>query len=156
MHPNEALIRQLYTGLQDLDGEAMAACYHPQAQFSDPVFPDLKGAAVGGMWRMLCQSATDLSVSFRDIRANDNTGQGHVEAVYTFSTGRKVHNSIASRFEFLDGKIIRQKDDFNFWRWSRMTLGVTGFMLGWAPWLQRKVQKRAARQLEHYLARKSV
>lgn len=151
MHSNEALIRQLYTCLQKLDGEGMAACYHPEAHFSDPIFPNLDGAAVGGMWRMLCHSANDLTVSFRNVRADDTTGEGDVEAVYTFSTGRKVHNIIHSRFEFLDRKIIRQKDDFNFWRWSRMALGTTGLLLGWTPWLRHKVRQRAARQLARYL-----
>lgn len=153
MHPNEEIIRRLYTGLQKRDGEDMAACYHPQARFSDPVFPDLTGAAVGNMWRMLCDSAHDLEVSFRNIRANDTTGTGLVKAVYTFSTGRKVDNMVLSRFVFSQGKIISQKDTFDFWRWSRMALGLPGVLLGWSPWLRRKVQRQAARQLKRYLER---
>ena len=50
---NADLIERLYQGLRDLDGEAMAACYSPDARFEDPAFGVLTGEQVGGMWRML-------------------------------------------------------------------------------------------------------
>ena len=54
---SETLIRRFYDAFAALDGAAMAACYHPQASFSDPVFPDLRGAEPGAMWRMLTAAA---------------------------------------------------------------------------------------------------
>src|SRR5688572_8479639 len=111
MHPNEQLITNLYNAFQRRDGEAMAACYHPDATFSDPVFTDLRGAEPGNMWRMLCERGKDLQVTFRDVKADDTNGSAHWEATYSFSrSGRKVHNIIDSTFKFKDGKIIEHKD----------------------------------------------
>lgn len=43
-HPNAELIERFYQAFQRLDGEAMAACYAPQATFHDPAFGELVGA----------------------------------------------------------------------------------------------------------------
>lgn len=150
MHPHEALITRFYEAFRDLDGERMAACYHKEAIFRDPVFPDLRGDDVGRMWRMLASSARDFRLTFRDVRADDATGAAHWEAEYAFARDRRVHNIIEARFEFRNGLIARHEDSFDFWRWSRMALGPTGVLLGWTPLLQRKVQQDAARRLAKF------
>lgn len=148
MHPNEALLHRFYEGFQRKDGKAMAECYAADVHFSDPVFPDLKGAQVGRMWRMLASGATDLTLTFRDIQADDLEGSAHWDATYTFSrTGRKVHNAIDSRFRFRQGLIVEQRDSFAFWRWSRQALGFTGALLGWSPLVKRAVRRQAAQRL---------
>lgn len=85
----------------------MAACYHPEVHFSDPVFADLRGEEAGDMWRMLCGRATDLRIEFDEVTVDEDRGSAHWEAWYTFSTGRKVHNVIDASFEFSDGLILR-------------------------------------------------
>ncbi len=106
------------------------------------------------MWHMLCESGTDLAVTFsRDIRADEAHGTAHWEATYTFSaSGRKVHNIIDAEFDFSNGQIIRHRDRFDFWRWSRQALGSTGLLLGWTPFVRRKVRATAARRLEKFIA----
>jgi ketosteroid isomerase-like protein len=47
MHPNAELIQGFYTALSRLDGTAMAACYAPNATFSDAVFIGLKNGEPG-------------------------------------------------------------------------------------------------------------
>jgi ketosteroid isomerase-like protein len=59
-HPNDELIQRFYAAFDRCDGEAMAACYAPDARFDDPVFPGLRGAEPGQLWRMLTARATDL------------------------------------------------------------------------------------------------
>jgi len=110
----------------------MQNAYHPEARFSDPVFPGLSAKEVRAMWQMLVSSASDLKVSFKNVSANDQRGECQWEAWYTFTTtGRKVHNVIRATFEFKEGKIFRHRDDFDFWRWSRMALGTPGLLLGY-------------------------
>lgn len=139
------LLNQLYSAFQRLDGAAMARCYHPEARFSDPVFPALNGAEIGAMWTMLTQRAKDFRLSYRDISGANGAGSAHWEAHYLFSaTGRQVHNIIDSRFRFRDGLIVEQHDAFDFWRWSRQALGAKGALLGWAPFVQKAVQRQAA------------
>jgi ketosteroid isomerase-like protein len=154
MHPNEQLVTEFYEAFARRDGEAMAACYHDEATFSDPVFVGLDADGVGQMWRMLTVRGSDLRVEFRDVQATDERGSAHWEAWYTFSTtGKKVHNIIEASFEFRDGKIVRHVDDFDFWRWSRQALGVTGTLLGWTPVLRAAVRSGAGKELNKWRAR---
>ena len=152
MHPNAELIRNFYTSFGDRNAGGMAACYHPAVTFSDEVFTDLKGERVAGMWQMLCERARDLKVEFRDIEADDSAGRAHWEAWYTFSaTGRPVHNKIDAHFEFREGKIIRHRDSFNFWKWASQALGPTGTLLGWSGFVKNRVRSQAARNLAAFL-----
>jgi len=154
VHENAHLIERFYTAFQKRDHATMAACYHPEAVFGDPAFPRLEGARIGAMWRMLCTRAQDLTVAFRDVVADERTGSAHWDADYTFvATGRKVTNRIDARFEFRDGLIYRHDDAFDFKRWSRMALGPTGWLLGWTGWFRRTFQRRAADQLDRFLAK---
>lgn len=151
MHAHEALVTRLYESFQKLDADGMAACYHPEAIFRDPVFPDLRGPQVATMWRMLCANAREFRLEFRDVRADASAGSAHWEARYSFSrTKRPVHNVIEARFAFRDGLIARHEDSFDLWRWSRMALGPTGTLLGWTPMVQRKIRADAARRLAAY------
>lgn len=156
MHENEALIHQFYGAFQDRDAATMGAAYSEDATFSDPVFPSLNTPSVRAMWRMLVERGADLEVSYSDVEANDVSGSARWEAIYTFGAtetaeGRKVHNRIQAKFEFADGRIVRHVDDFDFWRWSRMALGVKGVALGWTSFLRHKVQAMAGRRLERAL-----
>lgn len=152
MSTHADLIRQFYSAFQRRDGAAMAACYHPDVHFSDPVFPDLRGARAGGMWKMLCEKGTDLRLEFRNVHADDHSGGAHWEAWYAFSaTGRSVHNIIEAAFEFRDGKIASHVDHFSFYRWAGQALGPTGKLLGWTPFLRNKVRAMARTNLDRFL-----
>jgi len=153
-HPNAALVERFYQAFQRKDGEAMAACYHPDVRFSDPVFTDLRGERAGAMWKMLTGRAADLVVEYSNVRADDASGSAHWEARYTFSaTGRRVHNVIDATFAFRDGKIVEHTDVFDFWRWSAQALGPMGKLLGWTPLVRNKVRAQAARGLDAFLAK---
>ena len=128
MHPHAQLIQNFYTSFQRRDAAGMVACYHPEVVFFDPVFMRLEGARAGAMWQMLCGRAKDLEISVTNVRADDETGAAHWEAIYTFSkTGRQVHNRIEATFEFKDSQIIRHTDVFDLSKWAAMALGPTGF-----------------------------
>jgi ketosteroid isomerase-like protein len=157
MHPHAQLISDFYSAFQRLDGEAMAACYHPEAEFSDPVFPGLRHAEVTSMWRMFCERAKELEISFSAVQGDDRTGRAHWDARYPFSaTGRKVLNRIDAEFEFRDGKIFRHTDRFDFWRWSSQALGPVGMLLGWTPFVRNKVRSQARANLEKFMRERGV
>ena len=154
MHPNEQLIQRFYEAFARRDAEAMAACYHRDVEFSDPVFPSLKGDEARDMWRMLASRAVDLEVRFEVRGADDTKGAAHWDADYLFSkTGRKVNNRIDAEFEFEDGLIRRHRDHFDLWRWSRMALGTPGLLLGWSPVIGNAVRKEAAKGLAAFRRR---
>ena len=130
----------------------MAAAYHRDIHFSDEVFANLRGPSASAMWRMLCDRAEDLKIEFSDIDADNRSGRAHWEAWYTFTTtGRKVHNVIEARFEFRDGRIVRHRDTFDFWRWSRQAIGPVGVLLGWTSFLKKRVRREAARNLDRFV-----
>lgn len=142
-----SLLHNFYTAFAQRDWAVMGACYHEEAHFSDPVFPDLNAERVRAMWRMLLSSSSDLCISFSVVHEDKQGGEVRWEAFYTFA-GRKVHNRITSRFQFRDGLIHVHRDRFSTWRWARQALGVTGMLLGWTPFVWRKVQAKAAARLE--------
>lgn len=152
MHPNAQVIRDFYDAFGRRDAEAMVACYAEDVEFSDPVFPNLRGDEARGMWRMLTSRAKDLKIVASAIEADDTTGKAHWDADYPFSaTGRFVQNRIDARFTFRGGKIVRHVDSFDLWKWSGMALGLPGKLLGWTPMLQGKIRKNADAGLRAFL-----
>lgn len=142
------LLARFYSAFAQHDWATMGACYHPEAQFSDPVFPHLDAAHVRAMWKMLLISGTDLRVEFRVIEETATEGRVEWDAWYTFgATVRKVHNRVSSTLVLKDGLILVQKDSFNFWCWSRQALGISGLLLGWSSMLRGKVRGMAAKRL---------
>ncbi len=143
-----SVIDRFYSAFAQRDWAAMAACYADDAHFSDPVFPNLNADQARAMWKMLLTSSADLRVVHSEVKETATTGSCRWDAWYTFSrTGRPVHNIIHAEFVLRDGLIVRHKDHFNFWRWSRQALGPTGLLLGWTPVVRNKVQRTAARSL---------
>jgi len=153
---HKELIVHFYTAFQALNYGEMQKAYHPEAQFTDPVFGTLNCKEVSAMWEMLLTRGKDLHVVFTGVQATQTHGSCHWEAWYTFSkTGRYVHNIIHSSFEFKDGKIYRQTDTFDLWRWSRYALGPAGIFLGWSPLVQNKVRASARESLDKFISSKS-
>ena len=150
-------VEALYAAFAQLDGVAMQACYAAEARFDDEVFALTGAPQIGAMWRMLCESARAQGLSHwkldvRDIRCEGRSGSAHWEAHYRFAaSGRPVHNIVEAEFEFdAGGLILRQRDRFDFWRWSRQALGAPGLLLGWTPLLRNKVRQQAAARLKKF------
>jgi ketosteroid isomerase-like protein len=152
MHQNAQLIEHFYSSFSRKDYAAMQSCYHPEAQFTDPVFQQLSTKQVKAMWQMLIERGADLQLVYSGVEANDTNGSCTWVATYTFSqTGRKVENHIRAAFEFKDGKIYRHTDRFDFWKWTRMALGTPGLLLGWTGFLQDKVRAKAMAGLTKFI-----
>jgi ketosteroid isomerase-like protein len=148
MHPNAELLTAFYSSFAAGDHQAMAASYADDATFSDPIFPNLDADGARAMWRLFCTSDTHINVTFSGVQADDTTGSARWEAIYKFPrTGRPIHNKIASSFAFRDGLIVRHRDQFDFYRWTRMALGPLGAALGWTPILRSQVRAQSAKLL---------
>jgi len=151
------LIRSFYGAFQRRDHAAMAACYAPDAAFSDPVFQDLRGARLAAMWRMLCERGKDLRLEVDGIEADSAHGSARWEAWYTFAaTGRPVHNVIQASFQFRDGLIRQHTDAFDLYRWARQALGLKGILLGWTPPVQNAIRVQAARALDAFIRKHNL
>jgi uncharacterized protein len=154
MHPHQQLIENFYAAFQKRSWQEMIACYHEQVTFYDPVFENLEPAQAKAMWEMLCRNASDLSLQYDKIQADDEYGTCNWTAAYTFSqTGRPVINHIKAHFRFHEGRIIEHMDNFNLWTWSRQALGWRGWLLGWSPFVEKKIRKMARRNLQKFMAK---
>lgn len=152
-------VERLYAAFTRLDGAAMATCYAPDAAFDDEVFSLRGREQVGAMWAMLCDAAKAMGSDVWKLEVSDVTERSaHWEATYRFSaTGRIVHNIIDAEFEFdAAGLIARQRDRFDFWRWTRQALGAPGLLLGWTPMLRAKVRAQAAKGLARFIASRKL
>jgi ketosteroid isomerase-like protein len=150
---NAGLIQRFYAAFAERDGDAMAACYAPDARFSDPVFGDLRGSEPGAMWRMLTGRAQDLTVDLVEHSADGGRGSARWIAHYTFTqTGRPVTNDVRASFRFDDGMIVDHRDEFDFHRWARQALGTSGLLLGWTPIIRSAVRRRARAGLDEFIA----
>lgn len=156
MTPNEKTITKFYKAFANADASKMCECYHPNIQFRDPAFGLLKGKEVCQMWKMLIErSKGNLKIDFSEIKADEYTGSAYWVATYNFSkTNRKVVNTIAAKFIFQEGLIIKHTDDFDIWKWSKQALGFRGLLLGWTGFMQKKIQQQALVSLKKYGERK--
>ena len=151
----DELIQRFYAAFDRKDGDTMAACYAPDARFSDPVFGELRGPEPGAMWRMLTGQARDLRIELIEHSGDPaaGTGTAHWIARYTFTqTGRPVTNDVRARFRFAGGLIAEHDDVFSFPTWARQALGTPGLLLGWTPPLRASVRRRARGNLERFMA----
>lgn len=156
MHPHAALIERFYDAFGRRDAEAMAACYHDDIVFSDPIFGELEGEEARDMWRMLCERAQGLALDVSGITATEATGGARWVADYRFGKAqRPVRNVIDARFAFREGLIARHDDRFDPVAWARQALGLPGALLGWTPWMQRRIREDARRRLAQWRARRT-
>lgn len=148
MNENELLIKKFYTCFQNKDYRGMQDCYADNAVFNDSVFENLSSLQVKAMWEMLIKNGKDFRLEFSNIKATDKNGSAHWDAYYTFSkTGNRVINRIDASFTFENGKIVSHTDNFNFYKWAKQALGITGVVLGWTSFMKHKVQKSAMESL---------
>ncbi len=151
MESHTQLLTRFYTAFQNKDAQGMAACYAPRVKFSDPVFSNLQGEEVHSMWSMLLERGKDLRIEFGQIETDETRGKAEWKAYYTFSkTGRFIENHIKASFTFENGKITTHTDQFDFYAWSRQAFGLTGLLMGWTPYFQKKVQSGAQESLRRY------
>jgi limonene-1,2-epoxide hydrolase len=154
MEQNIRIVDNFYSAFKHGDYKTMQQCYHPEVEFSDEVFPMLKGNDAMAMWHMLVEGARNskLQINYANILAVDDRVKCDWEAHYILSlTERKVHNQIHASFKFLDGLIYRHNDRFDFYRWTRMAFGFKGVVLGWTPWFRDRVRKTVATRLHKFI-----
>lgn len=149
MSQAEHLVEKLFSSLQALNHEAMAACYHEEATFSDIAFQLQGRKQIHAMWHMICQKG--ISVQVQSIETAGDIVRARIVDTYTFSdTGRQVVNRIESAFEFRDGLISVQRDTCDPLDWSRQAFGgIKGELVGRVGWLRRRA---AAGKIRTFIA----
>lgn len=150
---NEDTIYKFYSAFAKLDYKTMQSCYTPDAVFNDPAFGLLDTESTKAMWEMLCKRAKDFSLTFENIQLlDDEYTTCEWNAKYLFSkSNRKINNKIKAHMRFKDGLILEHTDAFDFYKWTRMALGIPGFLFGWSNFMQRKIQRSARAELLEFM-----
>ena len=157
MNPNEETIVRFYSAFERHDYLTMQDCYAEKVIFYDPVFEDHVDGEVKMMWEMLCRRATDLTIGFSQVQADEEYGTCDWNASYTFSkTHRKINNAIRAHMRFKDAKIVEHSDQFALSRWCRQAFGFTGQLFGSMEWFQKRVRRSAQRVLYDYITAKQI
>jgi hypothetical protein len=154
MTSSQETATRFYRAFQSGDAAEMANCYHAELQFIDPVFGKLNRKEACGMWAMLlARSKGALSIEFDILSADIQTVEVRWVARYPFGNEKRpVENIIRASMQFKEGLIVQHHDHFDFWRWSRQALGLSGWLLGSTPFLKNKVRQQSRRLLMKYLA----
>jgi hypothetical protein len=152
----EQIIEEFYSGFADGNSITMNSCYHQDIVFQDPVFGVLEGTDARDMWEMLIEkSQGQLEIRFSNVTSSHAKGSADWKANYIFSsTNRKVRNVIHAEFEFKDGLIFRHTDTFDLYEWSKQALGFKGYLLGWTPFFNKKIQQKASESLRSFQRKK--
>jgi limonene-1,2-epoxide hydrolase len=158
MTASQQTATRFYRAFQSGDAAVMASCYHPELQYSDPVFGKLSHKEACGMWTMLLErSKGALQIEFDILSADASEVQVKWVASYPFGKyKRPVTNVILAKMHIEGGLIVQHHDRFNFWKWSRQALGISGWLLGWTPLLQNKVRQQSRQLLKKQLSKQSL
>lgn len=148
---------RFYEAFMVRDHYTMGMLYAEHATFSDPVFPLLNARGARLMWKMLLTRAEDLGIEVKILE--DSPAHASVDWVahYSFgATGRPVVNRVHTEMALSNGRIVRQVDGFNLWRWSGQALGAKGWLLGWTPLVRNRIRAQAAHSLLEYARKGSA
>lgn len=140
-HPNVLVIERLFAALDRHDADAMAACYcKDSVKFCDIAFEIDEHSRLHGMWRMICEGESGITVKVNRVVADDRQGEAQIVDTYWFGKdtkgekpkpGLRVVNEITSRFWFRDGLIEKQVDWCDSRAWARQAIGgVRGWIAG--------------------------
>jgi ketosteroid isomerase-like protein len=152
---HKELIEKFYNAFSKGDYQTMIACYHKDIVFEDPAFGRLERDRAMSMWEMLLsQKNTKITISFTEPEVSANIGKTNWTAQYYFGK-RPVFNDVTAQFKFKDGKIIEHIDTFNFWKWTRQALGLSGYLLGWTKFMEKKVQAITKSKLDKFIRGRS-
>jgi len=153
MNTTEECLIKFYTAFAAGNAEQMNTCYHRDATFHDPAFGHLDFEEVKAMWKMLISRSKSLSIEFEIFEVNENHGAATWVASYPFGKNqRSVVNHVHSSFEIENGLILKQRDKFDLWKWSRQALGTPGLVFGWTPSMKKQIQSKSKKMLARYMS----
>jgi hypothetical protein len=153
MTSNEQLVFDFYTNFNKKDFLAMQMAYADELDFFDPVFHNLNCKKTKAMWHMLILGGTDLRLTVGKIKESGDKVTCTWIATYTFSlTKRRVVNVIDAEMIIKNGKIVKHKDNFDFYLWSRQAFGFKGLLLGWAPFFNNKINSTVSARLKKFIS----
>lgn len=111
MHPNEALLRNLYSAMERADGRALAQPLGPDSRWVIPGRSPVAGVYTGpdeifALWKNVARlTGGGLRLEVRDVLANADRGVVLLD-VHGSRNGRELHTRQVAVYELSDGKVL--------------------------------------------------
>lgn len=150
---NQELITSFYEAMAQRDHATVGSMYAENATFKDEGYDLKNGKQVASMWAMLLSRAKDYSLEFSNVQGTEAGGSAQWIVRYKFRGKNPVENHIKSQFTVENGKIVKQRDTFDFHKWASQALGWKGKLFGWFPPFQSMLSSIAMKGLHEYMAK---
>ena len=109
-----ATVARYFQALNAKDTGALEEVYAKSAHFDDNVFHYKDRDGIVGMWSKL---PADARVEHEIVKVDGNTVVANLHWSYTLA-GTKVKNDETSTLTVVDGKIVKQREHFDFGVWA--------------------------------------
>ena len=154
MNQNEATIHRFFTAYQNKEYTTMQNCYSKDAVYNSPIYGLINAEHVKAMWEMICKTNEEESLHFEKIELLDHEYTTCDWSLAYYYTNRRINNKIKSYLRLENGLIIEHTDAFDLYKWSRMAFGLTGLLIGWSKFFQKKIQKSTRNKLSEFIISK--
>ncbi len=154
METNSTIVKNLFQFLQENKYHDVVKLYAKDAFFTDDVFNLSCSDSIVLMWQYLAFIFTDLHIKVVRIIETQDGAVVDWESFYQLR-GKKIHNKLRSHFIIENGRILRQTDQFSFYRIARQTSGLKGWLLGWLPSVKKTMQNRLLSGFDQFSPSKS-
>jgi len=139
--PHSLLLVKYLQAIKEQDLKTISSCFHEEAEFYEPAYGKLTGPKIAAWWTFFFAQAKEFHSEFDSLKVNGDKATVHSEHWYYWNaTGAGVHNLVESEFDFKDGKIFRQIDNYNLNAWAFQAL-ESKFM-GWTNKSREAEQER--------------
>ena len=154
MNQNEATIHRFFTAYQNKEYTTMQNCYSEDAVYNNPIYGLNDTEHVKAMWEMICKTNKEESLHFENIELLDHEYATCDWSLVYYYTNRRINNKIKSYLRLENGLIIEHTDAFDLYKWTRMAFGLTGSLIGWSNFFQKRIQKSTRKKLSEFIISK--
>ena len=149
------IVTSFYDCFAKGEAKGMLNFYAEEVIFCDPAFGKLSGNRPHEMWRMLLGRFDEHTlITFEVIEVSTDKAKVKWTAKYHFGKNKRpVTNHVTSTLFVENGKIVKQYDHFDIWKWAYKALGIAGLLFGWSKFFQLKIQQKTRKMLGQYMAK---
>lgn len=147
----EEIINSMFAALSAKDYPGLIQHFTPNSRIESTLWGKIEGEDLNHYLEILMDASVEviLPSSLQQI------DQQHWQLEWIWQGIDPLNNKLVeiemeSTFDFTDGKIKSQLDEFSLWAWLSQTRGMMGQMWGWLPWWQQNTQKAHRKYLLMY------
>jgi hypothetical protein len=153
MITEEKCISKLFTAIETGDTYSIMECYHDFSTIYDPIVGTIYGEVAPYYPSLLATSFLSARIEVTKLVTEKLSGFAEVKIQLTRRESNKVITCRGRlEFEFKDGKICRQVNEYNVWHLMREIDGKPGSLFGMLPSYRRKYKVKILKALNDYYA----